>query len=103
MHGVKLLNTMSKQEYTRPQAGELLRRLGELRRFMQVVTGARQVGKTNLVTQGVEGARLPYVFVSADEPTLRGSDWLAAHWEAARLLLRGPGQGGALLVLDDVQ
>ena len=60
---------MSKQEYTRPQAAELLGRLGERRRFMQVVTGARQVGKTTLVTHVVETARLPYVFASADEPT----------------------------------
>src|SRR2546425_932994 len=67
---------MSRQGYTRPQAAELLRRLGERRRFMQVVTGARQVGKTTLVTQVVEKARLPYVFASADEPTLRGSDWI---------------------------
>ena len=94
---------MSKQEYTRPQAAELLRRLSERRRFMQVVTGARQVGKTTLVTQIVERARLPYVFASADEPTLRGSGWIDAQWEAARLLLRDTGQGGALLVLDEVQ
>jgi predicted AAA+ superfamily ATPase len=94
---------VSKQEYTRPQAAELLRRLGERRRFMQVVTGARQVGKTTLVTQVVERARLPSVFASADEPTLRGSAWVDAQWEAARLLLRDTGQGGALLVLDEVQ
>jgi len=94
---------VSKQEYTRPQAAELLRRLGERRRFIHVVTGARQVGKTTLVTQVVERARLPYVFASADEPTLRASDWIDAQWEAARLLLRDTGQGGALLVLDEVQ
>ncbi|MGH9348242.1 MAG: ATP-binding protein, partial [Vicinamibacterales bacterium] len=94
---------MSRQIYTRPQAAELLHRLGERRRFMQVVTGARQVGKTTLVTQVVEKARLPYVFASADEPTLRGSDWVDAQWEAARLLLRDTGQGGALIVLDEVQ
>ena len=94
---------MSKQEYTRPQAAELHGRLGERRRFMQVVTGARQVGKTTLATHVVERARLPYVFASADEPTLRGSDWIDAQWEAGRLLLRDSGQGGALLVLDEVQ
>jgi len=94
---------VSKQEYTRPQAAELHGRLGERRRFMQVVTGARQVGKTTLATHVVERARLPYVFASADEPTLRGSDWIDAQWEAARLLLRDSGQGGALLVLDEVQ
>jgi predicted AAA+ superfamily ATPase len=94
---------VSKQEYTRPQAAELLRRLGERRRFVQVVTGARQVGKTTLVTQVVEKARLPHVFASADEPTLRGSDWIDVQWETVRLLLRDTGQGGALLVLDEVQ
>jgi predicted AAA+ superfamily ATPase len=94
---------MSNPEYRRPQAAELLRRLGEQRRFIQVVTGARQVGKTTLVTQVVGEADVPHVFASADEPTLRGPDWLDAQWEAARLLLRESGQRGAVLVLDEVQ
>jgi hypothetical protein len=94
---------MSKREYARPQAVELSRRLGERRRFIQVVTGARQVGKTTLVGQVTARARLPYLFVSADEPTLRGSSWIETQWEAARLLLRDGGARGALLVLDEVQ
>ena len=94
---------MSKPDYRRPQAAELLRRFAEQRRFIQVVTGARQVGKTTLVTQVVAEAEIPHVFASADEPTLRGPDWLEAQWEAARLLLRESDQRGALLVLDEVQ
>jgi predicted AAA+ superfamily ATPase len=43
------------------------------------------------------------VFASADEPTLRGSDWIDAQWEAARLLLRDTGERSAVLVLDEVQ
>jgi len=35
---------MSNQEYVRPQAAELRRRLEEPRRFIQVVAGPRQVG-----------------------------------------------------------
>jgi hypothetical protein len=34
--------------FRRPQAAELARRLQEPRRFIQVVAGARQVGKTTL-------------------------------------------------------
>jgi hypothetical protein len=34
--------------YSRPQGGVLARRLGERRRFIQVVAGPRQVGKTTL-------------------------------------------------------
>ena len=78
----------------------LARRLAEPRRFLQVVVGPRQVGKTTLVQQVVEESSLPAVFASADEPTLRGPEWIAQQWEAARLAL---GRKGALLVLDEVQ
>jgi len=59
-------------------------RLGESRRFIQVVAGARQVGKTTLVGQVLIGVDRPSMFVSADEPTLRDAGWLAAQWEGAR-------------------
>jgi predicted AAA+ superfamily ATPase len=94
---------MSKESYTRPQAAGLLRRLGKRRRFMQVVTGARQVGKTDSGHQGRREGAAAVVFVSVDEPTLRGSDWIDAQWEAARPLLRDTGERGALLVLEEVQ
>jgi predicted AAA+ superfamily ATPase len=86
--------------YRRPHGRLLARRLAEPRRFIQVVAGARQVGKTTMVQQVVEAARLPVVFASADEPTLRGREWIAQQWEAARL---GLGPRGAVLVLDEVQ
>lgn len=86
--------------YHRPQSDVLARRLKEPRRFIQVVAGPRQVGKTTLVQQVVETAKAPVQFASADEPTLRGSEWIAQQWEAARLMA---GAKGAVLVLDEVQ
>ena len=86
--------------FRRPQAAELARRLAEPRRFIQVVAGARQVGKTTLVQQVTETAKVPVRYGSADEPTLRGADWIAQQWEAARL---AADSGGAILVLDEVQ
>ncbi len=71
--------------YKRPQADVLVARLGEPRRFIQVVAGPRQVGKTTLVQAVVESLGLPARVVSADEPTLRGPDWIAQQWGAARL------------------
>jgi hypothetical protein len=62
--------------YRRPQCDVLARRLAEPRRFIQVVAGARQVGKTTLVQQVTDACELPVRFVSADEPTLRGPDWI---------------------------
>ena len=86
--------------YQRPQADVLASRLAEPRRFIQAVAGPRQVGKTTLVQQVIEKAKTPVQFASADEPTLRGPEWIAQQWEAARLMADAR---GAVLVLDEVQ
>ena len=78
----------------------LTARLAEPRRFLQVVAGPRQVGKTTLVRQVTDALRCPVHFASADEPALRGTEWIAAQWDAARLSVA---KDGALLVLDEVQ
>lgn len=86
--------------YQRPQFQILAKRLLEPRRFIQVVAGPRQVGKTTLVQQVCDGIGLPVQFSSADEPTLRGQEWIAQQWEVARLKLD---ERGGILVLDEVQ
>ena len=90
----------TQRDYRRPYAAQLARRLDEPRRFIQVVAGARQVGKTTLVQQVTGATKVPVRYASADEPTLRGPEWIAEQWEAARL---AAGPKGALLVLDEVQ
>ncbi len=75
----------------------------EPRRFIQVVAGARQVGKTTLITQVAERSGLPFRYASADEPTLRGPEWIAQQWDAARILAGDAGDDGALLILDEIQ
>ncbi len=89
-----------REPFQRPFGAELARRLAEPRRFIQVVAGARQVGKSTLVQQVVEGTNVPFRYVSADEPTLRGPGWIAEQWAAARLLVDDP---GSILVIDEVQ
>ena len=93
----------SRTVYRRPQAAELARRLAEPRRFIQVVAGPRQVGKSTLVGQVLAGARLPHRVASADEPTLRHAEWIAQQWEAARLVAGDSGRRGAVLALDEIQ
>jgi predicted AAA+ superfamily ATPase len=93
--------------YRRPQSAVLATRLAEPRRFIQVIAGPRQVGKSTLVQQVV--GSLPgavpgtVLYASADEPTLRGAEWIAQQWEAARLAAAGTGEAGAVLVLDEIQ
>src|SRR3989338_5311392 len=86
--------------YQRPQYAILASRLDEPRRFIQVVAGPRQVGKTTLVQQVCEASGLPVQFASADEPTLRGAEWIAQQWEIARLMQN---ERWSVLVLDEVQ
>jgi uncharacterized protein len=82
---------------------ELLKRLKEKRRFLQVLAGPRQVGKTTLVRQVMAASHMPAHYASADEPSLRGDrTWLEQQWDIARLKA-GAGKSGALLVLDEIQ
>ncbi len=90
-----------KSEFRRPQATELAARLAEPRRFLQVVTGPRQVGKSTLVQQVTDELSLPVRYASADEPTLRSAAWISQQWEAARL--EASAEAGTVLVLDEIQ
>jgi predicted AAA+ superfamily ATPase len=90
-------------EFRRAQASVLEARLTEARRFLQVVAGARQVGKTTLVEQVLAEARVPGVYASADEPALKDSAWLATQWDRARMVTSKSGRAGAVLAIDEVQ
>lgn len=89
-------------EYQRSVATVLASRLAEPRRFIQVLSGPRQVGKTTLVQQVTERLDddVAVRFASADQPTLRGSGWVEEQWGAARL---EAGAADGVLVLDEVQ
>jgi uncharacterized protein len=78
----------------------LLERLSEKRRFVQVLAGPRQVGKTTVARQVMEKLDMPSHYASADEPALKGPEWLSQQWEIGRLKARN---GHALLILDEVQ
>ena len=86
--------------YKRPLYQTLQSRLKEPRRFLQVLAGPRQVGKTTLARQAMEGSRSRSHYASADEPTLQDRAWIERQWDLGRLKAK---DGEALLVLDEVQ
>ncbi len=86
--------------YRRRHFATLFNRLAKPVRLIQVVAGPRQVGKTTLVQQVCDEMRLPVQYASADEPMLRGPEWIAQQWEMARLKQT---DAGSLLVLDEIQ
>jgi hypothetical protein len=90
--------------YHRPLYAALVKRMQEPRRFLQVLTGPRQTGKTTLVHQVADDTPIPVHYASADEPTLQSRIWIEQQWETGRLLdVETRDKGGALLVLDEVQ
>jgi len=94
---------MPPPSFSRAHSAILARRLREGRRFIQAVTGPRQVGKTTLVQRVIEASHFQSRIASADAPTLRGHDWLEQQWEAARLEAQEEGQRSTVLVLDEIQ
>ncbi len=89
--------------FRRAQYKILLGRLKEPRRFIQVLAGPRQSGKTTIADQALASLKLPSRYASADEPALKGTSWIEQEWEAARLTIGKSGSGGGVLVLDEIQ
>lgn len=88
--------------FKRPMHDMLLRRLQEPRRFLQVLAGARQTGKTTLVRQVLEDLPGQSRYATADEPTLKDRNWIEQQWESARRLASTKAKP-AVLVLDEIQ
>jgi predicted AAA+ superfamily ATPase len=75
-------------EHFRLQYTELKERILEKRRFIQVLSGPRQIGKTTMVLQLLKELPLPYLFVSADGVESSNRNWIEQQWEIARLKLK---------------
>lgn len=85
--------------FKRPLYGVLMRRLNEPRRFIQVLSGARQTGKTTLVQQVLANLPLPSHYATADQPTLKDLFWVEQQWQRGRRAIEEAG----VLVLDEIQ
>ncbi len=89
--------------YKRPQFHRLRSRLEERRKFIQVLSGPRQCGKTTLARQVADSLKIPTHFVSADSPVPYNSSWVEQQWETARFLATKDSRNGTVLILDEIQ
>jgi len=85
--------------YTRSIYNILRKRVGEKRRFIQVLSGPRQTGKTTLARQIMSETKNPSHYATADEPALKGAAWIEQQWETARIK---SGKKHAVLILDEI-
>ena len=86
--------------FKRKLVSQLIQRLSEPRKFIQIVVGPRQTGKTTAVSQALKELDVKTHFVSADDPNLISSVWLQNEWEQARAFAQ---TGEAILVVDEIQ
>ena len=89
--------------YIRKQYHTLRERILEPRRFMQILAGPRQVGKTTLVGQVLNDISIPYTLEVADAVNPKDSDWIHRVWESARATMQIRKEQERLLVIDEVQ
>lgn len=75
----------------------------EPRKFIQVVNGPRQVGKTTLVTQFTKRTTLPVQFSSADAIAIDDESWISLQWQTARIKLQTEETREAILIIDKIQ
>lgn len=89
--------------YKRPFFNTILSRIQEERRFIQVISGPRQAGKTFITRQVMDALSVntPVHYTLADEPSVRDRVWIEQQWEIGRLSAKE--RGRAILVLDEVQ
>lgn len=89
--------------YERPYLKQVKSRIEEPRKFIQVILGPRQVGKTTMVNQLLSQLSISYVYESADAIAATNSAWLMQAWETARLRMKASGASEYLLVIDEIQ
>ena len=89
--------------YKRAEYQTIKSRLEEPRKFIQVVMGARQIGKSTVVKQVLKDIDLPYQFYSADNVPASNTAWISDSWEAVRSLKRNNNWESAILVIDEIQ
>lgn len=90
-------------EYLRKQYNTLKERIEEPRKFIQVIAGPRQVGKSTLVSQVLRQIELAYMMEVADGVDSKDTDWIRRVWESARTTMQLRKKKEFLLVIDEIQ
>lgn len=89
--------------YKRAEYQVIMNRLKEPRKFIQVVMGPRQVGKSTVVKQVLQDLDMPYQLFSADNVPASNTAWISNCWAAVRSLKENKGWESFILVIDEIQ
>lgn len=89
--------------YKRGVYDTIKKRIDEPRRFVQVIMGPRQIGKSTVVRQVLDDCDMPFLFYSADTIPSTSPTWISECWNSARIQMRAQNLGEMILVIDEIQ
>jgi predicted AAA+ superfamily ATPase len=89
--------------FQRSYLQKLTKVMNEPKRFIQVLVGPRQIGKTTLISQLVQEIAMPYIFESADAVAASDRTWIEQVWNNTRETIKEPNIDEYLLVIDEIQ
>ena len=91
--------------YKVEQYQTITERLREKRKFIQVIMGPRQVGKTTVVKQVLRALddEISYLMFSADDIPATQKSWISDCWAAARAQIKIESKKNMVLVIDEIQ
>ena len=75
----------------------------EPRKFIQVIAGPRQVGKTTMAISLKNTMDGFIEYHSADDVSAYGTAWIDQIWESLRIRMKLEGIPGAILIIDEIQ
>ena len=94
---------MIEKQINRSQKKILKSRILEPRKFIQVILGPRQVGKTTMVLSLLKEINIPHQFASADNVSSTNDNWIGQLWDTVRMRMKQQEVPEMLLVIDEIQ
>ena len=89
--------------YQRPLLQTLRSRLREPRKFIQVIAGPRQVGKTTIALALRDQTGRFAEYHSADDIATYSASWIDQIWESIRIKMSVENHDSAVLIFDELQ
>jgi predicted AAA+ superfamily ATPase len=81
----------------------LEQRIKEKRRFVQVIAGPRQVGKTTMILEYLRKTNKSNAYISADDVSPENNLWITQQWDLIRTRMKIENRKEYVFVIDEIQ
>jgi predicted AAA+ superfamily ATPase len=81
----------------------LEQRIKEKRRFVQIIAGPRQVGKTTMILEYLRKTNKSNAYISADDVSPENNLWITQQWDLIRTRMKIENRKEYVFVIDEIQ